>query len=251
MAKGLCHLHGVNIIHGDIKSGNILLDNYFKPYIGDFGLARGGAESKDKSHKTISQIIGTEPYLPDDYKRNHELHFGVDTFCFGIFLFELATGKSPSFQKGKYTMRDIMTMPSTKTINDYVDPNVGMDKWAAVFFELGKECAHKIRSRRPDMNSVKLAIERLIRNIPESMVLQQYHDERNLPVNSGGQGEEEGIPGVPDVIKNPPSESNESTKVHSSETRSGDSYDTSAENEETNDYSESEEPFDNPDLSHV
>ena len=66
-AKGLCHLHANKIVHGDIKSGNILLDNNFKAYIGDFGLARGGPDSFE-DHKTVSAIIGTEWYLPDDYR---------------------------------------------------------------------------------------------------------------------------------------------------------------------------------------
>ena len=35
-ARGLTHLHSIPIIHGDIKSGNILLDKHFEPKIGDF-----------------------------------------------------------------------------------------------------------------------------------------------------------------------------------------------------------------------
>ena len=60
-------MHGNKIVHGDIKSGNILLDDNFKAYIGDFGLARGGPESFEE-HKTVSVIIGTDWYLPDDYR---------------------------------------------------------------------------------------------------------------------------------------------------------------------------------------
>merc|ERR1712088_361384 len=71
-AKGLCHLHGNKIVHGDIKSGNILLDSNFKAHIGDFGLARGGPEA-DQDHKTVSVIIGTDWYLPDDYRRSYFL----------------------------------------------------------------------------------------------------------------------------------------------------------------------------------
>lgn len=53
-AKGLCHLHANKIIHGDIKSGNVLLDRHFEPKIGDFGLARGGPNSPDYSHNTVT-----------------------------------------------------------------------------------------------------------------------------------------------------------------------------------------------------
>lgn len=46
-ARGLQYLHTIGdkpLIHGDIKSANILLDKYFEPKIGDFGLAREGPE---------------------------------------------------------------------------------------------------------------------------------------------------------------------------------------------------------------
>jgi serine/threonine protein kinase len=94
-ARGLCHLHINNIIHLDIKSGNILLDKHLEPKIGDFGLARGGPEDERYSHITVTSILGTGAYLPDDYRRNHQLHPAVDTFCYGIFLFELVTGVNP------------------------------------------------------------------------------------------------------------------------------------------------------------
>lgn len=47
IARGLQYLHTIGekpLIHGDIKSANILLDKNFEPRIGDFGLAREGPE---------------------------------------------------------------------------------------------------------------------------------------------------------------------------------------------------------------
>ena len=86
------HSQNPPIIHGDITSPNILLDVHFEPRIGDFGLARGGAIDTTKSHRTITNIHGTKAYLPDDYVRSYQLHPAVDTYCYGITLFELVTG---------------------------------------------------------------------------------------------------------------------------------------------------------------
>ena len=55
-ARGLCHLHANNIIHGDIKGPNILLDKHFEAVIGDFGLARGGPENDEMSYRIVSSI---------------------------------------------------------------------------------------------------------------------------------------------------------------------------------------------------
>ena len=89
-AKGLSFLHSQTpwIAHGDIKSGNILLDAYFQPKIADFGLAK----DVYKSHIQMSQISGTDAYLPTSYKQDGILNEGVDTHCYGITLFDLVTG---------------------------------------------------------------------------------------------------------------------------------------------------------------
>ena len=75
-----------------------MLDRHFEPKIGDFGLARSGPKDQIMSYKSVSRIQGTSWYLPDDYLRNFQLHVAVDTFCYGITLFELVTGKALFFK---------------------------------------------------------------------------------------------------------------------------------------------------------
>lgn len=61
IARGLAYLHEefhLCIIHRDIKSSNILLDEGFQPKIADFGLARLTREN-DQSHQISSRFAGT------------------------------------------------------------------------------------------------------------------------------------------------------------------------------------------------
>lgn len=93
-ARGLQFLHTIGekpLIHGDIKSANILLDQNFDSRIGDFGLAREGPNNQ-YTHIKVSRVHGTRPYLPDEFLRSKQISTKVDTYSFGIVLFELATG---------------------------------------------------------------------------------------------------------------------------------------------------------------
>ena len=91
-AKGIAYLHSHKIIHGDIKSANILLNEHFQPKIADFGLARG-IDCMYKSHKTLPKIIGTFIYLPKDFREDGKLRKAVDVFSYGITLFDILTGR--------------------------------------------------------------------------------------------------------------------------------------------------------------
>ena len=105
----------------------------------------------------------------------------MDTFCYGIFLFDLVTGRSPSFKDPKTNkhMRDIMLKkPFTDPIDEYVDKNVGYNLWAKFLFAFGKDCTNKFSKHRPKMGSVNDALESLIRGQPPPLTLQIYHDKK-------------------------------------------------------------------------
>lgn len=90
-ARGLQYLHtyidGRPLIHGDIKPANILLDQCCVPKIGDFGLVReGSVESME-----VSSVYGTRPYLPIEFIAKRTLSTKIDTYSFGVVLFEIFT----------------------------------------------------------------------------------------------------------------------------------------------------------------
>ncbi|XP_074339843.1 cysteine-rich receptor-like protein kinase 2 [Apium graveolens] len=93
IARGLAYLHEefhLCIIHRDIKSSNILLDDGFQPKIADFGLAR--LTSENQSHQISSKFAGTLGYTAPEYAVHGHLTEKVDTFSFGIVVLEIISG---------------------------------------------------------------------------------------------------------------------------------------------------------------
>ncbi|KAI3519022.1 hypothetical protein L1887_07992 [Cichorium endivia] len=94
-ARGLAYLHEqyhVTIIHRDIKTSNILLDNEFQPKIADFGLIRLLPE--DKTHLS-TKFAGSlnNGYVAPEYAIHGRLSEKVDTYSFGIVVLEILSGK--------------------------------------------------------------------------------------------------------------------------------------------------------------
>ncbi|XP_048127199.1 LRR receptor kinase BAK1-like isoform X2 [Rhodamnia argentea] len=116
-ARGLSHLHDLNIVHRDIKAANIMLDEEFERHIGDFGLAlsvdlrHGGYsvdgieeapviprnESKAGSDSEFSHVTtairGTMGHIAPEYFSTGKCTVKNDVFAFGVMLLELLTGQ--------------------------------------------------------------------------------------------------------------------------------------------------------------
>ncbi|XVF85628.1 hypothetical protein PTKIN_Ptkin17bG0131600 [Pterospermum kingtungense] len=94
-ARGLAYLHQScepHILHRDIKSSNILLDENFRAHLADFGLAR--LILPYDTHVT-TDLVGTLGYIPPEYGQASVATYKGDVYSFGVVLLELLTGKRP------------------------------------------------------------------------------------------------------------------------------------------------------------
>ncbi|KAG2592523.1 hypothetical protein PVAP13_5NG557500 [Panicum virgatum] len=169
-ARGLAYLHDLAnppIIHRDVKSTNILLDDNFKAKVADFGLSKLVADT-EKGHVS-TQVKGTLGYLDPEYYMTQQLSEKSDVYSFGVVMLEILSGRLP-ISKGRYIVREFR-MAIDPNDQDYyglqgmVDPAIhdaAHTTGFRRFVQLAMECVDESASSRPTMNSVVKKIEAML-----------------------------------------------------------------------------------------
>ncbi|KAF8378672.1 hypothetical protein HHK36_030021 [Tetracentron sinense] len=160
-ATALAYLHASEIIHRDVKTNNILLDNNFHVKVADFGLSR--LFPTDVTHVSTAPQ-GTPGYLDPDYHQCYQLTYKSDVYSFGVVLVELISSKPALdiFRHRHEVKLSNMAIEKIQnhTLHELVDPCLGFEsddearRRITLVAELAYQCLQLEKEERPSMDEV-------------------------------------------------------------------------------------------------
>ncbi|GLJ29334.1 hypothetical protein SUGI_0578490 [Cryptomeria japonica] len=164
-ARGLAYLHHdccPRIVHRDVKSSNILLDENVESHVSDFGLAK--LLEDDESHVTTI-VAGTFGYMAPEYLQSGRATEKSDVYSYGVVLLELLSGKQPTdpsfVAKGLNVVGWVNTLLREDRLQEIVDPSCHCSCKESMesVLEIVVSCIASTPEERPTMNQVVQMLE--------------------------------------------------------------------------------------------
>ncbi|CAN4083111.1 unnamed protein product [Withania somnifera] len=186
-ARGLMYLHTFSercLIHRDVKSSNILLDQSMCAKVADFGFSKYASQEGDSG--TSLEVRGTAGYLDPEYYSTQRLSAKSDVFSFGVVLLEILTGREPlniNKPRNEWSLVEwAKPLIRSSSVEEIVDPAIkggyhGEALWRVV--EVALACTETYSTYRPCMADI-------VRELEDALIIENNASEYLKSLDSFG-----------------------------------------------------------------
>ncbi|KAG8364400.1 hypothetical protein BUALT_Bualt19G0124900 [Buddleja alternifolia] len=167
-ARGIEYLHGYAcppVIHRDIKSSNILIDEEHNARVADFGLSLLGPAN---SSSPLAELpAGTLGYLDPEYYRLHYLTTKSDVYSFGVLLLEILSGRKAidmQYEEGnivEWAVPLIKAGNIESLLDPVLKPPSDLESLKRIA-NVASKCVRMRGKERPSMDKVTTGLERAL-----------------------------------------------------------------------------------------
>ncbi|XP_010694279.2 calcium/calmodulin-regulated receptor-like kinase 1 [Beta vulgaris subsp. vulgaris] len=165
VARGLEYLHDgavPPVLHRDIKSSNILLDQSMRARVADFGLSR-----EEVVDEQASKLKGTFGYLDPEYISTRTFTKKSDVYGYGVLLFELIAARNPLQGLMEYAELAAMNTEGGTGWEEIVDSRLdgNFDVWELnEVATLAYKCVNRVPKKRPSMRDIVQVLSRILKS---------------------------------------------------------------------------------------
>ncbi|GJD06453.1 Probable serine/threonine-protein kinase [Galdieria sulphuraria] len=150
VCRGMTYLHASKLLHRDLKSSNLMLDDHFTVKVGDFGLTRLIAT---QTQGPMTGQCGTFQYMAPEVLANQPYSEKADVYSFGIILWEMVAKQLPYY--GIQPMQVAVAVLS-KQMRPPMPPSC-----PAPLAQLIQSCWQQDPSRRPSFPEIMKLLEQM------------------------------------------------------------------------------------------
>ncbi|MED6137317.1 hypothetical protein PIB30_063871 [Stylosanthes scabra] len=159
-AEGLSYLHHYcvpPIVHRDVKSHNILLDEEFGAKVADFGVAKT-VRRVSQGAESMSAVAGSYGYIAPEYAYTLRVNEKSDIYSFGVVILELVSGRAPL--DPAYGEKDLVKWVSSTLEqsgeDEVIDPTMDVKYKGEIIkvLSIGLLCTNPLPINRPSMRKV-------------------------------------------------------------------------------------------------